>query len=110
MALIGGLSLLLARALPERYRGIAGYLYFAVPIHFTIAQSISGRQRAAARIAALAARLRLDYGELRQPYHSVVSNLVARSVSSALTSGTARTSAVAAIILSAASPGNSSPN
>jgi hypothetical protein len=34
----------LARTTPDRYVGIAGYIYFLVPIYFTIAHSITGRR------------------------------------------------------------------
>jgi hypothetical protein len=44
MVLIALLSMGLARAMPDRYVGIAGYIYFLVPIYFTIAHSISSRR------------------------------------------------------------------
>jgi uncharacterized membrane protein len=44
MVILGLLSLLLAWTLPDRYLPLAGYIYFLVPIYFTIAHSISGRQ------------------------------------------------------------------
>lgn len=44
MVLIALLSTVLARTLPDRYVGIAGYIYFLVPFYFTIAHSIAGRR------------------------------------------------------------------
>jgi uncharacterized membrane protein len=44
MVLIALLSTALARALPDRYVGIAGYSYCIVPLYFTIAHSIAGRR------------------------------------------------------------------
>lgn len=44
MVIIALLSTALARALPDRYVGIAGYIYFLVPLYFTIAHSIAGRR------------------------------------------------------------------
>ena len=44
MVLIGLLSTVLARTMPDRYVGIVGSIYFLVPIYFTIAHSISGRR------------------------------------------------------------------
>jgi uncharacterized membrane protein len=44
MVVIALLSTALARALPDRYVGIAGYIYFLVPIYFTIAHAIAGRR------------------------------------------------------------------
>jgi uncharacterized membrane protein len=45
MVCIALLSTALARTLPERYIGIAGYAYFLVPLYFTIAHSIAGRRQ-----------------------------------------------------------------
>jgi uncharacterized membrane protein len=44
MVVIALISTGLARALPDRYVGIAGYSYFLVPLYFTIAHSIAGRR------------------------------------------------------------------
>jgi hypothetical protein len=44
MVFIALLSMGLARTMPDRYVGIAGYIYFLVPIYFTIAHSITGRR------------------------------------------------------------------
>jgi hypothetical protein len=44
MVLIALLSTGLARAMPDRYVGITGYIYFLVPFYFTIAHSIAGRR------------------------------------------------------------------
>jgi uncharacterized membrane protein len=44
MVLVGLLSTALARTMPDRYVGIAGYVYFLVPIYFTIAHSVAGRR------------------------------------------------------------------
>jgi uncharacterized membrane protein len=44
MVLIALLSTALARAMPDRYVGIAGYVYCIVPVYFTIAHSIAGRR------------------------------------------------------------------
>jgi uncharacterized membrane protein len=44
MVIIALLSTALARAMPDRYVGIAGYIYCVVPVYFTIAHSIAGRQ------------------------------------------------------------------
>jgi uncharacterized membrane protein len=44
MVLIALLSTALARTLPDRYVGVAGYIYFLVPFYFTIAHSIAGRR------------------------------------------------------------------
>ncbi len=44
MVLIALLSTALARAVPDGYVGIAGYVYCIVPVYFTIAHSITGRQ------------------------------------------------------------------
>jgi uncharacterized membrane protein len=44
MVFIGLLSTVLARTLPDRYVGFAGYSYFCVPVIFTITRSIAGRQ------------------------------------------------------------------
>jgi uncharacterized membrane protein len=44
MVVIALLSTLLARTLPDRYLGMAGNIYVAVPIYFTIAHSIAGRR------------------------------------------------------------------
>jgi uncharacterized membrane protein len=44
MVLIALLSTALARAMPDRYVGIAGYIYCIVPVYFTIAHSIAGRR------------------------------------------------------------------
>jgi uncharacterized membrane protein len=44
MVVIALLSTALARTMPDRYLGIAGYIYIIVPIYFTIAHSIFGRK------------------------------------------------------------------
>jgi uncharacterized membrane protein len=44
MVAVALLSTLLARTLPDRYLGIAGYIYALVPIYFTIAHAIYGRR------------------------------------------------------------------
>jgi uncharacterized membrane protein len=44
MVVIALISTLLARTLPDRYLGMAGNIYIAVPIYFTIAHSITGRR------------------------------------------------------------------
>lgn len=44
MVLIALLSTALARTMPDRYVGIAGYIYFIVPLYFTIAHSIADRR------------------------------------------------------------------
>jgi uncharacterized membrane protein len=44
MVLIALLSTALARAMPDRYVGIAGYIYCIVPVYFTIAHSIASRR------------------------------------------------------------------
>jgi uncharacterized membrane protein len=44
MVFIALLSTALARAMPDRYIGITGYIYFLVPFYFTIAHSIAGRK------------------------------------------------------------------
>jgi uncharacterized membrane protein len=44
MVFIALLSTALARAVPDQYVGIAGYIYFIVPVYFTIAHSIAGRR------------------------------------------------------------------
>ncbi|HTB88665.1 MAG TPA: TMEM175 family protein [Steroidobacteraceae bacterium] len=44
MVIIALLSTALARTLPDRYVGSAGYIYFLVPLYFTIAHSIAGRR------------------------------------------------------------------
>jgi uncharacterized membrane protein len=44
MVFIALLSTALTRAMPDRYVGIAGYIYFLVPLYFTIAHSIAGRR------------------------------------------------------------------
>jgi uncharacterized membrane protein len=44
MVVISLLSTALARTVPDRYVGIAGYIYFLVPIYFTVAHSIAGRR------------------------------------------------------------------
>lgn len=44
MVAIALLSTALARTMPDRYVGIAGYIYFIVPLYFTIAHSIAGRR------------------------------------------------------------------
>jgi uncharacterized membrane protein len=45
MVFIALLSTVLARTMPERYVGVAGYVYFLVPFYFTIAGSIAGRRQ-----------------------------------------------------------------
>jgi uncharacterized membrane protein len=45
MVLIALLSTALARTMPDRYVGIAGYIYFIVPLYFTIAHSIAARRQ-----------------------------------------------------------------
>ena len=44
MVFVAVLSMALARTLPGRYVGFAGYSYFLVPLYFTIAHSIAGRR------------------------------------------------------------------
>jgi hypothetical protein len=44
MVFIALLSTALARTMPDRYVGIAGYIYYIVPLYFTIAHSIAGRR------------------------------------------------------------------
>jgi uncharacterized membrane protein len=44
MVLVALLSTALARAMPDRYVGIAGYIYCILPVYFTIAGSIAGRR------------------------------------------------------------------
>jgi uncharacterized membrane protein len=44
MVCIALLSTALARTVPDLYVGIAGYIYFIVPLYFTIAHSIAGRR------------------------------------------------------------------
>jgi hypothetical protein len=44
MVLIALLSTALARAMPDPYVGVAGYIYCIVPVYFTIAHSIAGRR------------------------------------------------------------------
>jgi uncharacterized membrane protein len=44
MVLVALLSTALARAVPDRYVGMAAYIYFIVPVYFTIAHSIAGRR------------------------------------------------------------------
>src|ERR1700684_4436715 len=44
MVLIALLSTALARAMPDRYVGIAGYIYCILPVYFTLAGSIAGRR------------------------------------------------------------------
>jgi uncharacterized membrane protein len=44
MVFIALVSTALARTMPDRYLGIAGYVYFLVPVYFTIAHSIAGRR------------------------------------------------------------------
>jgi hypothetical protein len=44
MVVIALLSTALARTVPDSYVGSAGYIYFIVPIYFTIAHSIAGRR------------------------------------------------------------------
>jgi uncharacterized membrane protein len=44
MVFIALLSTALARTLPDGYIGIAGYIYFLVPIYFSIAHPIAGRR------------------------------------------------------------------
>jgi hypothetical protein len=44
MVFIALLSTALVRMVPDRYVGIAGYIYFLVPFYFTIAHSIAGRR------------------------------------------------------------------
>ncbi len=44
MVFIALLSTALARAMPDRYIGFAGYVYFVVPFYFTIVHSIAGRR------------------------------------------------------------------
>lgn len=50
MVLIGLLSTALARTMPDRYVGIAGYIYFIVPVYFTIVHSIAGRRERQAQL------------------------------------------------------------
>jgi uncharacterized membrane protein len=44
MVFISLLSTALARTVPDHYVGIAGYVYFLVPLYFTVAHSIAGRR------------------------------------------------------------------
>ncbi len=44
MVVIALLSTALARTMPDRFLGIAGYIYIIVPVYFTIAHSIVGRK------------------------------------------------------------------
>ena len=44
MVFVALLSTVLARTMPDRFLGIAGYIYFLVPFYFTIAHSIAGRR------------------------------------------------------------------
>jgi hypothetical protein len=44
MVVIALLSTALARTMPDRYVGIAGFIYFLVPLYFKIAHSIAGRR------------------------------------------------------------------
>jgi uncharacterized membrane protein len=44
MVFIALLSTALARTMPDRYVGIAGYIYYIVPLYFMIAHSIAGRR------------------------------------------------------------------
>ena len=44
MVVVALLSTALARTMPDRYVGIAGFIYFLVPIYFKIAHSIAGRR------------------------------------------------------------------
>jgi uncharacterized membrane protein len=44
MVVIALLSTALARTMPDGYLGIAGYVYFLVPLYFAIAHSIAGRR------------------------------------------------------------------
>src|SRR5579863_652588 len=44
MVFIALLSTALAHTVPDRYVGIAGYIYFLVPLYFTIAHSMAGRR------------------------------------------------------------------
>jgi uncharacterized membrane protein len=44
MVLIALLSTALARTVPDGYLGVAGYIYFLVPLYFAIAHSIAGRR------------------------------------------------------------------
>jgi uncharacterized membrane protein len=44
MVIIALLSTVLARAMPDRYLGVAGTFYCVVPVYFTIAHSIASRR------------------------------------------------------------------
>jgi hypothetical protein len=44
MVFIALFSTALVRTMPDRYVGIAAYIYFIVPFYFTIAHSIAGRR------------------------------------------------------------------
>jgi hypothetical protein len=44
MVFISLLSTVLARTVPDHYVGIAAYVYFLVPLYFTVAHSIAGRR------------------------------------------------------------------
>jgi hypothetical protein len=44
MVFIALLSTALARTMPIRYIGLAGYIYCLLPVYFTIAHSIAGRR------------------------------------------------------------------
>jgi uncharacterized membrane protein len=44
MAFIALLSMAVARTMPDRFVGIAAYVYFIIPFYFTIAHRIAGRR------------------------------------------------------------------
>jgi uncharacterized membrane protein len=44
MVFISLLSTALARTVPDHYVGIAGYVYFLVPLYFTVAHSVASRR------------------------------------------------------------------
>jgi uncharacterized membrane protein len=44
MVIVALLSTAVARTMPDRFIGFAGYIYFIVPLYFTIAHSIAGRR------------------------------------------------------------------
>jgi uncharacterized membrane protein len=47
MVITALLSTVLARTMPDRYVGVAGYIYFLVPLYFTIVHSIASRRERA---------------------------------------------------------------
>ena len=53
MVIVALLSTALARTMPERFIGFAGYIYFIVPLYFTLAHSIASRKRTTASMSGL---------------------------------------------------------